>query len=44
MINSYEVWDKVTKESESIADSEDVIVESEVHDVEQAILSVIQYN
>ena len=44
MINSYEVWDKVTKESESIADSEDIIVEDEAHDVEQAIKSLIQYN
>jgi len=44
MILSTETWLKVTSEAEAIANTEDIIVDYEAHNVEQAIKSVIQYN
>jgi len=44
MLNTVEVWNAISQEASNIADDEDVLAAAEQHDIEQTILSLIQYN
>jgi hypothetical protein len=44
MLNTLEVWSAISQEAINISDDEDILIDNEAHDIEQTILSLIQYN